>query len=205
MKMKCFTEADFTTTRWSGGSTCELYLYPETGSYAQRDFLFRLSSASVEQDAAPFTPLPGVQRRLVLLEGNLALEQPGKGRRVLKPFWPVAFSGETEIRSFGKGRDFNLMLREGLEGQLICRQLAKNEAAKINTPSCGPGTYWKAIYAAEGNVSVRTEREGLELAEGQLALLQDCSPFAAKVACDAESSAKLVFADVFLSKEIGSL
>ena len=81
MNGKRRTQADFKTTRWAGGSTCELYLYPETGSYERRDFLFRLSSASIEQDGAPFTPLPGVVRHLLLLEGTLQLQKAGEADR----------------------------------------------------------------------------------------------------------------------------
>ena len=43
MKIRHLTAGDFRTSTWSGGTTTELFLYPENGSYAQREFLFRIS------------------------------------------------------------------------------------------------------------------------------------------------------------------
>lgn len=199
MNGKRRTQADFKTTRWAGGSTCELYLYPETGSYERRDFLFRLSSASIEQDGAPFTPLPGVMRHLLLLEGALQLQKAGEAPRTLLPFSPVTFSGGEPVRSFGKGRDFNLMVKGGAKGQLSCRFLSENGAAFFKTPAFGTGTYWKTVYAAAGAVIVQGgDAPPMRLEQGQLAVLSGHAPFAAEAACRTPEGARLVCADVFV-------
>ena len=42
------TPADYQISTWSGGQTTQLFLSPEGGSYPDRTFDFRLSTATVE-------------------------------------------------------------------------------------------------------------------------------------------------------------
>ena len=58
MIIRHLTAADFRTSAWSGGTTTELFLYPEGGSYAARDFLFRISSATVDLEESDFQRCP---------------------------------------------------------------------------------------------------------------------------------------------------
>jgi environmental stress-induced protein Ves len=36
------------TDSWSGGTTTQLAIYPENSSYQQRNFLYRISTATVD-------------------------------------------------------------------------------------------------------------------------------------------------------------
>ena len=45
------------TTKWSGGETSELFIYPPQASLTAQDFLFRISTASVACGASDFTGL----------------------------------------------------------------------------------------------------------------------------------------------------
>ena len=83
---------------WSGGTTTELSIAPENGNYQSRDFLWRLSSATVELEESTFTPLPDVDRIILTLEGEIS---------------PHRFDGASETKSQGRVTDFNLMLRKG--------------------------------------------------------------------------------------------
>ena len=76
MIIRHLTAGDFRTSTWSGGTTTELYLYPENGSYAARDFLFRISSATVDLPESDFTALPGVERYITPLAGSFTLTHP---------------------------------------------------------------------------------------------------------------------------------
>ena len=38
------TEKDYAVSRWSGGTTTQIALFPPESSYAGRDFLWRVSS-----------------------------------------------------------------------------------------------------------------------------------------------------------------
>ena len=63
---------------WSGGTTTELFIYPEGATYEDRNFKFRLSIATVESETSEFTPLAGVKRTLMLLHGELTLKHEGQ-------------------------------------------------------------------------------------------------------------------------------
>ena len=56
------TPADFVTSTWSGGTTTQLAIAPEGAVYAERSFLWRVSSATVELETSDFTPLPDYNR-----------------------------------------------------------------------------------------------------------------------------------------------
>ena len=111
------TRADWAVTAWSGGTTAELLLWPPEGSYKARDFLFRLSSATVEAEDSVFTALPGVERYITPLRGGFTLTHEGRHRTVLTPYEIDRFWGDWRTDCRGRATDFNLMLR-GCAGEL---------------------------------------------------------------------------------------
>lgn len=125
MKIIHLSAADFRASTWSGGTTTELYLYPETGSYASRDFLLRISSATVDLEESDFTPLEGVERYITPLQGSFTLSHPDGSSAVLPPLAaPYRFWGHTPTHCVGKATDFNLMLK-GCTGRMeLHRDLA---------------------------------------------------------------------------------
>ncbi|MBE6994761.1 MAG: HutD family protein [Ruminococcaceae bacterium] len=97
---------------WSGGTTTELALYPPDGSYAQRRFLFRISSADVQLEESTFTPLPGVTRYITPLTGGFTLTHPDGSSVVMEPLdTPYRFDGGVPTVSRGRAADFNLMCK----------------------------------------------------------------------------------------------
>lgn len=150
---------DFKTTRWSGGTTTELYLYPEDGDYARRDFKFRISSATVELEESDFTPLPGVERFITPLEGGFTLTHPGCAAVELPALSaPYRFRGDTPTHCVGKATDFNLMLK-GCEGKM---ELWQN-AAPIQ-----PG--FNSFYPTEDTVFVLNDQQ-FPLKRGELLVI----------------------------------
>lgn len=109
------------TTDWGGGTTTELFIFPETAAYALRNFEFRISTATIETEVSQFTPLPGYLRKLMVLEGELRMchEYPDGIREVrLNPFEQDAFSGNWKTTGFGKVRDFNVMYNDRYQAQV---------------------------------------------------------------------------------------
>lgn len=102
-----------TVARWSGGTTTQLAIWPLDGDYGQRRFVWRVSSARVEDEESTFTSLPGVARCLMILEGTLRLRHEDHYEKVLHPFEQDNFSGSWTTRSWGRVTDFNLMVKEG--------------------------------------------------------------------------------------------
>ena len=96
--------------RWKNGAgwTSEVFRAPDAD-----DWSWRLSIAEVETDA-PFSTFPGVERALVLLEGNgMRLRfDDGDTRDLLPSSGVLCFSGERPLVGQlvdGPSRDFNLM------------------------------------------------------------------------------------------------
>ena len=116
--IKILKEVDFKVSTWSGGKTTELFIFPEKSSYKDRDFKVRISSATVELEQSTFTKLEGVNRFITPLNNNLKLTHNEEESVDLKPFEIHEFDGSINTNSFGKARDFNLMLANGAKGEL---------------------------------------------------------------------------------------
>jgi environmental stress-induced protein Ves len=116
--IKILKEVDYKVSTWSGGKTSELFIFPEQSSYKDRDFKVRISSATVELEQSTFTKLEGVNRFITPLDNNLRLTHNEEESVDLKPFEIHEFDGGINTNSFGKARDFNLMLANGAKGEL---------------------------------------------------------------------------------------
>ncbi|MBU2699400.1 environmental stress-induced protein Ves [Sporomusaceae bacterium BoRhaA] len=121
------------TTNWSGGTTTQIAIYPRQADYGQRTFIWRLSSAKVELEHSTFTSLPGISRILMVLDGQIRLVHVGHHHAELKSFEQDSFSGDWCTQSFGKVRDFNLMMASNCKGRLT----ALTVEAKVSIQSFG--------------------------------------------------------------------
>lgn len=112
--------SEYRISAWSGGTTTEIGISPEKSRYADRDFLWRISSATVDLEESTFTALPDYNRIIMTLEGELDLRH-GNGRWIhLREFIPHSFDGGEDTVSRGRVVDFNLMLRKGrADGTLV--------------------------------------------------------------------------------------
>lgn len=145
--LKIIRSSETKVNTWSGGTTRELYIYPESASYAARDFLFRLSIATVEVEKSDFTPLPGVRRVTMILEGAITLHHEGKYSKQLNPSESDAYDGAWNSRSEGRCTDFNLMMRENTEGEVEMFHLKDGEVVSfVNANST------HAIYVQSGSI-----------------------------------------------------
>ena len=111
--MKQLKKKDYIIAKWSGGTTTQLAIWPENAVYADRDFLWRVSSATVDLEASDFTPLPDYERLIATLQGEIVLTHNGGEPLRLRPLEVHAFSGADATHSVGRCTDFNLMLRRG--------------------------------------------------------------------------------------------
>jgi environmental stress-induced protein Ves len=111
MNISLFTKKDSKSSIWSGGLTYEYIIYPETANYADRDFLFRISSATIEQVPSEFTQFKGYHRYLVMLDNGLAIEV-NKEKKVYEKYEIIEFKSNDDVTSYTKGIDFNWMVSE---------------------------------------------------------------------------------------------
>ena len=129
--MHILPACNYPTTAWKngGGTTRQILISPPDATL--EDFDYRLSMASVASDG-PFSHFPGVDRQLLLLDGNGLLLQRGDGSHSLLQIdsQPLAFVGEESISSQlqdGQVTDFNVMTRRGRYHQQVERFTVQGE------------------------------------------------------------------------------
>ncbi len=158
------------TSQWSGGSTTELAIYPPTSEYKERNFTWRLSSARVADECSTFTQLPGFMRHILILEGTLDLHYENERDVTLDAFEQDYFDGAWLTKSVGKVRDFNLMVADQCEGELLVHVLDKGQRvhldldyervihqvshARHNTGVSNPKQVMRAFYCVDGEAVV---------------------------------------------------
>ena len=165
MKIRSVNKDDFKTTRWSGGTTTEFFIYPPGADYQKRKFAARISSAVIEDEYSKFTELPGVTRYLALLSGETDLVANGE-KIVLDPYEIVKFSGTDVVESYGTCRDFNLMLK-GVNGSMDCVRVGN-----IQTDFYIPCNMMVVIYnCSDDNISITGGISNQNISPGALAVL----------------------------------
>ncbi len=118
MKTSLLSSSQFITSQWSGGRSTQLYIFPAGATYAERNFELRISTALVEVAESTFTSLPGINRKLMILEGEITISHEGQYSKHLKPFDVDTFSGNWITKAAGTCTDFNVMTRGLQESEL---------------------------------------------------------------------------------------
>lgn len=115
MKETIITKEDFITTKWSGGETTQLFIYPEDAIFSDRDFLWRISSATFTSTESEFSNFSGYQRYILPLEGSLSLYHQGLYDRNLNKYEVEYFDGlwNTFSKNTIDCRDYNFIVKNG--------------------------------------------------------------------------------------------
>ena len=167
---------DQTTTEWTGGTSTQLAIYPTSSHYADRTFKWRLSSATVNLPESQFTPLPGYQRILMVLAGKLRIVHENRGEASLLPFEQHAFDGGWTTTGFGRCVDFNLMMADGVTGNVQALEIRPGEQREI-PPSARSNSENQrqtlAIYVVNGDLSARYGETSHALRPGDCFLLHE--------------------------------
>ena len=170
MNVTLLNSTDYLASQWSGGSTTQMAIEPAGAVYADRDFLWRLSSATVELEESLFTALPAYDRLIATLSAPIELSHDGGERFELKPYAVHAFDGGAETRSWGQCVDFNLMLRKGkAAGSARCVRGGESFSAAGDTAAGGHVLY---VYCVEGPMNLSCGAESLALKAGDCAVVR---------------------------------
>jgi environmental stress-induced protein Ves len=168
LNIKKLSSTNFKTTSWSGGSTTELFIYPPEADFQQRDFDFRLSTATVEVLASNFTPLQDVSRTLMVLEGQMTLSHQNHHSKTLNNFEVDHFDGGWQTQSKGRCVDFNLMTKGQTSGKLEHITVEMNTNSVCNIES----NYNKLfLFAYSGAINLILGNEHLSLNKGEMLVL----------------------------------
>ncbi|HNP18482.1 MAG TPA: HutD family protein [Fulvivirga sp.] len=154
MKIKVFREEDYKTISWSGGTTTELFIYPLDSSFSSRIFKFRLSTAKVEIENSKFTPLQGISRKLMVLDGQIELIHEHHHTSQLSKFDIDEFEGAWDTQCKGTCEDFNLMTQGLTKGNIDALTIENGQVGHHNIKD---NIDWLFVYAYTGKISCTIE------------------------------------------------
>ncbi len=165
-QLQVLREKDYSVSSWEGGKTTEIYMEPREGSYQDRNFLFRISSATVELDKSIFTDLPDYDRILMTFHGDIELSHNGGEFEHFQECTPYSFDGADRTESRGRVTDFNLMLRKGrCRGLMIpLRMMGKEHTDLRSIIHELPEASLLLLYLYQGNLEIHAGMERLKLA-----------------------------------------
>lgn len=166
-KIEIIKKENYNVSRWSGGKTTELYIYPKTAKYNNRDFKWRISTATVEVEESIFTRLEGFSRKLMVTEGKTVLEHEGMYNITLNPFEKDSFMGDWTTKSYGKASDFNLMTAKECSGTLDVLTIKAESEVSIEFKHTDTKIS-DFFYIIGGNVEILMENEKFYIEEKDL-------------------------------------
>ena len=168
MEVTHLTEKDYTVSRWSGGRTVQLAIFPEDSLYADRSFLWRISSATVELDESDFTTLPDYMRYIGTVSGSMKLCHNGGECYIIHPGETAYFDGADATHSWWQCTDFNLMLRKGrCEGGMCDIAVSGNSDCSVELSDGETALY----YCTSGTLRLDTGGKEICCAAGESLLL----------------------------------
>lgn len=164
---------DYRRERWRNGLgwTREILRWPcAVHPEAADDWDWRMSIAEIERDG-PFSTFDGIDRELVLLQGNgvrLCFDD-GEVREVEPPHGRVRFAGERAVSGElidGTTHDFNLMWRRAhIDAHLWHRPLVGSMVIFVE-----PGETW-AVHVLSGQAHAANDSDREAAAMGDTLLL----------------------------------
>ena len=172
MKIKVIKKESLSTSKWSGGTTTQLYIYPENELYENRNFKFRISSAKVDLEESNFTKLPNIKRKIMILDGKLKLIHENHHDIILEKFDQDTFYGHWNTKSYGKVTDFNLMLNENTNG-IIEHVNLENEKTIVYNNNVEYGNLTEVFYIVKGKINISVNNECELLEAGDVAIIKN--------------------------------
>ena len=166
-QMRIVRKEDQKVNTWSGGKTTEITIFPLNASYENRDFIFRLSSATVEIEESDFTKLEDTHRVLMLLDGELTLIHPDRYEKKLTYLDTDTFEGDWGTKSIGKAKDFNLMVKGKDNFNMIPFSIAPRENLEERLKSENSVNHYM-FFMHKGKCEIKIDHASALLQEGDL-------------------------------------
>ncbi|HKC69041.1 MAG TPA: HutD family protein [Bacteroidia bacterium] len=167
MQISLIKKEQLTTTNWQGGTTTQLAIYPETAIYKNLDFIFRISTATIEVEQSTFTSLSNVARVIMVLDGELNIQHKNQYTKQLKKFETDSFSGNWETTSIGKVTDFNVMTRGLAKATALGFSLVGGCKKECNIN----GDFF-AVYVSQGEIIIESPSQNINISQGDIVIIR---------------------------------
>jgi environmental stress-induced protein Ves len=172
MKYTLCKKEDYRISHWTGGTTAEIRIYPNTSKYIDRNFIWRITTDNIDTEEADFSRLPDYDRVLMVVDGEVVLSHENQRVSRLQSLEQDRFDGEWKTKSFGKITDFNLIIRKGNEAYLDVVALEEIANGFEDTYDHEKTKETHAIYCKEGYCVVGFNDESQMLKEGETLILE---------------------------------
>ncbi|WP_158963314.1 HutD family protein [Myroides fluvii] len=147
MHIEFRSKESVTASQWTGGQTRAYTIYPQEAVYGDRNFAFRISSATIETIPSEFTKFEGYHRYLAMLDGKLQLTINGVDKQY-ENHELFAFKSTDTITSYTQGTDFNLMLRDDIVDEVVA---VRDQPFQTHQP------FIMLFALAKGEVGINTQ------------------------------------------------
>jgi environmental stress-induced protein Ves len=168
MKITTFYGNTQEQSSWSGGTTTELFIYPDGATNTEQNFDFRISTADVISATSNFTAFPGYHRRLLVLRGGIELTHKDQYTKMLTELEQDAFSGDWETSAIGRCMDFNLICSPKAKGKMKAHQLEKGARVEIQRDDS-----FLFIYAVIGSIDVIIDEKTYSLGSTDFLIIRE--------------------------------
>lgn len=167
MNIKIYKSEDYTPSRWTGGTTTQLAIFPEDSDYLKRNFIWRLSTATCDLEETTFSKLPDYDRVLMVLKGDVVLAHQDVRVARLGELEQDRFDGGYHTKSFGKITDYNLMTAKGNKGYLDVIELTADSKELEFEKDEELERFDVTFYCRDGYATITAGSETFMLMPGQ--------------------------------------
>ena len=174
MEYRLYKEENFSVSKWTGGVTKQLAIFPENGNYLERNFIWRLSTATCEQEESVFSKLPDFDRVLMVLSGSVVLAHQDVRVARLSELEQDSFDGAYRTKSFGKITDYNLMVAKGNRGTLDALSLTPESVRLTFDADRAYERKTTAFFCRDGFAAVTVEGETVMMKPGEQLVVNGC-------------------------------
>ncbi|MDU6249806.1 MAG: HutD family protein, partial [Paeniclostridium sordellii] len=136
---------------------------------------FKVNENSNEDRHLRLTIDSNIQRKLMLLDGNLILKHENCEEVNLNKFDIHTFSGELDTISYGKGIDFNLMTTNNCIGELEHIYIKSKMQIKLNEDYVDKKYKYRfiCIYSLNNSFNIEIQnKRSLEIQNGEVVIIK---------------------------------
>ena len=168
MKITTFYGNTQEVATWSGGTTTELFIYPDGATYAEKNFDFRISTADVIAATSTFSAFPGYHRRFMVLRGEIEITHKDQYTKKLNELEQDAFSGDWETSAVGRCMDFNLICSPKAKGKIKAHSLDKGARLELKRNDS-----FLFIYTVVGSIEVIIDEKTYSLGSTDFLIIRE--------------------------------
>lgn len=152
--------------KWQGGSTRQLFVYPEGKTIIEEDCDFEITSSTMDFTHTEYNIFKGCDRLLMIIDGETTLyHDEGKSIK-LKKYETYNFSGETKTYSQGTGTDYEIICKKGNKGHIMAYGETDISRLKLLEKDAAYDFVHGGFFCQGLGFTIVIEKEDFELKQG---------------------------------------